>query len=132
MKLRRLYGGTNRPQHLRLSRHLALALTLGLLFYAPPHLALVAGLGCICMEGWATADRDLEPRRKNPSWYWLPYGRMVKHRSRWSHGPLGTLVRLAYGWWWLLWPVYALEPTVAGAFVLGCVVADLGHLALDL
>ncbi len=51
--LRHLYGGTNRPHHLRLSRHLALALTLGLFLCAPPHLALVAGLGCICMEGCA-------------------------------------------------------------------------------
>jgi uncharacterized metal-binding protein len=83
------------------------------------------------MEGWATADRDIEERRKHPSWYWLPYGRMVRHRSRWSHGPLGTLVRLAYGWWWLLWPLCSIAPEMAGAFVLGCVVNDAGHLLLD-
>ncbi|NJL49755.1 MAG: metal-binding protein [Leptolyngbyaceae cyanobacterium SM2_5_2] len=35
-------------------------------------------------------------------WIWLPYRVNIRHRSRWSHGPiLGTLVRLLYLSIWL-------------------------------
>jgi len=133
--LRKLYGGTNRPQHLRLSRHLALAILGGGLFHWPHHadLVIAAAVACICMEGWASSDRDLEENRKPPSWYWLPYGRMVKHRSLWSHGLLiGTVVRLIYGWWWLLVPLWMASPPLFWAWCGGALVNDLGHLALDL
>lgn len=133
--IRRIYGGTNRPQHLRLSRHLALAiLGLGLSLW-PHHAALVltAAIACICHEGWATADRDVEPSRRPPSWYWLPYGLALKHRSVWSHGlGIGTAVRLTYGWWWLLWPLWILSPPLFWAWCGGALANDLGHIALDL
>ncbi|MDX2098133.1 MAG: metal-binding protein [Leptolyngbyaceae cyanobacterium bins.59] len=34
-------------------------------------------------------------------WIWLPYQRMLRHRSFWSHGPLvGTFLRIVYlGFW---------------------------------
>lgn len=35
-------------------------------------------------------------------WIWLPYRRMVRHRSAWSHGPIvGTVVRVGYLLMWL-------------------------------
>jgi uncharacterized metal-binding protein len=35
-------------------------------------------------------------------WIWLPYRGSMRHRSRWSHGPiLGTMVRVLYASVWL-------------------------------
>lgn len=35
-------------------------------------------------------------------WIWLPYRGRIRHRSRWSHGPLiGTMVRVLYFSVWL-------------------------------
>jgi uncharacterized metal-binding protein len=35
-------------------------------------------------------------------WIWLPYRGSIRHRSRWSHGPLiGTAVRILYLSFWL-------------------------------
>jgi len=35
-------------------------------------------------------------------WIWLPYQKLCRHRSMWSHGPVvGTLVRLLYLGLWL-------------------------------
>ena len=133
--IRAIYGGTNRPHHLRLSRHIALAILTAGLFHWPsyPDLWGTAALACVCMEGWATADRDIEPSRKPPSWYWLPYGLVLKHRSVWSHGlVIGTVVRLTYGWWWLLWPLWLVSPPVFWAWCGGAFLNDLGHLLLDL
>ena len=50
-----------------------------------------------------------------------------------SHGLLiGTVVRLAYGWWWLLVPLWMVSPPLFWAWCGGALVNDLGHLALDL
>jgi uncharacterized metal-binding protein len=133
--LRKLYGGTNRPHHLRLSRHVALVILTAGLFHWPHHadLVITAALACICQEGFSSADRDIEENRKPPSWYWLPYGRMVRHRSVWSHGLIiGTVVRLIYGWWWLLWPLWLVSPPMVWAWCGGALANDVAHLALDL
>ncbi|MBE9139918.1 metal-binding protein [Nodosilinea sp. LEGE 07088] len=35
-------------------------------------------------------------------WIWLPYRGSIRHRSRWSHGPIiGTVVRVLYLSFWL-------------------------------
>ncbi|HIK44103.1 MAG TPA: metal-binding protein [Leptolyngbyaceae cyanobacterium M65_K2018_010] len=35
-------------------------------------------------------------------WIWLPYRGSMRHRSRWSHGPIiGTMVRVLYASLWL-------------------------------
>jgi uncharacterized metal-binding protein len=35
-------------------------------------------------------------------WIWLPYRGSMRHRSRWSHGPIiGTVIRVAYASLWL-------------------------------
>jgi uncharacterized metal-binding protein len=151
--LRRVFGGSNRAHHLALSQAIAIALalmayhhphlTLGGQVWAMPHrsLWLASAASCALQELWATSDRDEEYKRvprgfwqRLGHWYWLPFGLMVKHRSRWSHGPvLGTVVRAAYGWPWLLllvvlspWPV-----GLGAAIALGFLANDFGHLALD-
>lgn len=49
-------------------------------------------------------------------WIWLPYQRMVSHRSPFSHGPvLGVLARLVYLSFWLL-ALFALWVQVARWF----------------
>jgi uncharacterized metal-binding protein len=133
--LRALYGGTNRPNHLRLSLHLALVSTAWGIYHYPSDwpLWLMSGVACYAQELWATADRDLEENRKRPCWYWLPYGRKVRHRGWASHGlVVGTVIRLSYGWWWWLVPLWGFSPPLAMAWCGGALLNDMGHLALDL
>jgi len=61
--------------------------------------------------------------------YWMPYAKVLRHRSIFSHTPvLGTLIRLVYGGWYLL-PLIANE---AGAVWLSLVVAaDFLHWVMD-
>lgn len=107
-----------------------------------PHegLWIVAGATAYLHELWATADRDVELKRKPPCLYWLSHDHFVKHRGLMSHGLLiGTVARVIYGWWpvllGLLW-LWGVSPFWAAwlgiAIGLGCFVNDLGHLALDL
>jgi hypothetical protein len=153
--LRRIFGGSNRPGHLRLSRFIATAIAILPAVAYPRFVALchwagleshptragfaglcwVAATACAAHEVWATADRDMEEKRKpgNGHLYWLPYGMALKHRSRLSHGlVIGTIIRLAYGWWWLLPVLWLLSPWVLAAWCCGALVADLAHWALDL
>jgi uncharacterized metal-binding protein len=93
----------------------------------------MAGVACYAQELFASADRDIEEKRKRPCWYWLLYGRSVKHRGWASHGlVVGTAIRLAYGWWWWLVPLWGFSPPLAMAWCGGALLNDLGHLALDL
>jgi uncharacterized metal-binding protein len=150
--IRAIFGGSNRKHHLRMSAVYASALALlsvnnpgffawGYWWQMPQGvLWLIAGAFCYCHELWATADRDLEHKRKPRCLYWMPYDHFVKHRGILSHGLLiGTAVRLAYGWWPLgicLSLLWGLSPFLAAwlgvAIVVGALVNDIGHLALDL
>jgi uncharacterized metal-binding protein len=133
--LRLIYGGSNRKHHLRMSITVTSAIAVSGYHYHPDlwPLWLTAAAGCFAQEWWATADRDVEPSRKPPNLYWLPYGCIVKHRGWASHGLIiGTVVRLAYGWWPLLWLLWYLLPALAVAWCIGALLNDLGHLALDL
>lgn len=151
--LRLIFGGSNRPHHLRMSAFLTafLATTAfspraydwaaaqfmshGFLLSHGTYFSLMAtaAIACYLQELWATADRDVEERRKPPTWYWLPYGLAVQHRAWASHGPLiGTAIRLAYGWWPLLLLMAHGAPLLLVAWCVGALANDLGHLALDL
>lgn len=133
--LAKLYGGSSARHHLKLNADIA-AISAGFVGAfciwagaASPWLA--APLGVWAMERWASPDRDLQENRTVRGW-WEWYGDRVKHRSRWSHSLLfGTPIRLLYGFA----PVVLLLPFFAsrvGCFVLGCVVSDLAHYALDI
>ncbi len=130
--LRAIFGNSNRSGHLRMSLCLSLALAgAGVAWLSP--WVLVASIACWVQELWATADRDLEEKRRHKSWYWLPFGWLVSHRSWVSHGLVwGTVIRLAYGLWPVLLGLYLVAPPLALAWVFGALVNDLGHLALDL
>ena len=129
--LRTLFGNSNRTGHLRMSMALTVVIiTLGLAWGNPWF--WVAGLGCWVQEQWATADRDLEENRRRKSWYWLPFGALVSHRSWISHGFVwGTIIRLIYGLWPVLLGLWVIHPYAALSWSLGAFVNDLGHLALD-
>jgi divalent metal cation (Fe/Co/Zn/Cd) transporter len=129
--IRALYGGSNRAQHLRLSRHLSVLILCGGLFhnFAWLPLWMIAALACIAQESWATADRDLYRRH----WYWAPFARIVPHRGLLSHGlVIGTVVRLVYGWWWLMPALWVIHPAALLAWCAGALANDAGHLLLDL
>ncbi|MBD1871974.1 DUF2227 family putative metal-binding protein [Nodosilinea sp. FACHB-131] len=133
--LRLIFGGSNRQHHLRMSMTLTSAIAATGYYYAYDlwPLWLTTAAACYGQEAWATADRDVEPSRKPPCLYWLPYGHIVKHRGLLSHGlVIGTVVRLAYGWWPMLWLLWNLLPALAVAWCVGALINDLGHLALDL
>jgi hypothetical protein len=165
--LRRIFGNSNRPGHLRLSRVTAGAIAFLPAVAYPQFTALcqwvgleshptragfavlcwVAATACAAHEVWATADQDEQEKRLPKSevgwqrrtlwdrlenWYWWQFGK-IDHRSRLSHGLIiGTVIRLAYGWWWLLPVLWLLSPWVLAAWCMGTFVADLAHLALDL
>lgn len=68
-------------------------------------------------------------------WYlvWLPYAKAIPHRHFLSHFPLlGTAIRLAYVWLWLL-PFGLGLPLSEPAlwFYVGIAVSDLIHWAMD-
>lgn len=85
--------------------------TLVILAAQPINSALAFASGC--MAGiLLTPDLDVDHRTQSYSvirrsfgwfiaeawyWFWLPYARLLPHRSPWSHTPIiGTLLRLAY------------------------------------
>lgn len=135
--LRWLYGGSNRPHHLRMSLTCAIALASlsaknpgviagGYVWQMPhPGLWLVAGGAAYGHELWAGSDRDHEKLRapkeggRSSLWwlqhsYWLPYDHFVKHRGVLSHGlVVGTIARVTYGWWPVLlglWMLAGVSP----------------------
>ena len=61
-------------------------------------------------------------------YYWLPYRKLMSHRSFWSHFPIvGTVIRVAY----LFWIVYALGWSLPPAFLNGLVAVDAVHYFMD-
>jgi uncharacterized metal-binding protein len=70
--------------------------------------------------------------------WWWPYGKLLKHRSFWSHAPVvSTAIRLGYIFLsiWPIWYLFKLpQITFApwmGWMLLGLVLADFVHGALD-
>lgn len=75
-------------------------------------LAAASAIGCVVGGYWLSPDLDI---RSHPfqRWgplriIWIPYQKLIRHRSTWSHGPLiGTTLRVLYlaialGLGWLL------------------------------
>jgi hypothetical protein len=154
LRSRYLFGGSNRRHHLAMSTALSMGLAamavhnpgvrvLGHWVQMPADwLWFVSAGACYAQEWWAGSDRDEEEKRGrgNGHYYWLPYGRTVKHRNWASHGlVVGTVIRGVYGWWFLPLALAGLSlvaPVLAGhlalALGLGMQVNDLGHWLLDL
>jgi len=127
--LRRIYGGSNRPHHLRFNSFVAFWVALAAIAHP---LALVAAIGCWSHERWASPDRDVEDDKTYSEPYWLPYGWAMKHRSFWSHGLIvGTAIRFVYGWWPMLFFLDTF-PELIIAWIVGCLISDFAHLLLDL
>lgn len=131
--LRSLYGGSDRPQHLAINTLATASLTgvaVAFCLHGMPY-AVAAPIGCRLFELWASPDRDLQENRKVQG-YWGTFGRRVKHHSPYSHSlPLGTPIRLLYGFWFAL-PCVMVFPMWALWFVLGAIASDFAHFALDI
>jgi uncharacterized metal-binding protein len=134
--IRWIFGGTNRPHHLKMCHFLTVAAPLIGWYYFPEFGSdfwILVGGGILLQEHWASADRDIEENRKPPNLFWLLYGRRVKHRGWASHGlVIGTIIRLGYGFLGLPFCLVYVDPEIGVAWCLGALINDIGHLLLDL
>lgn len=68
-------------------------------------------------------------------WIWLPYQKIVSHRSWVSHsGPLSSSIRMLYLWLWLFpfWSFLMPYLQIYGLYaMMGIMVADILHVAAD-
>lgn len=148
---------SNREGHLAAAFLTGLGI-IGYSAYSSNPAYLVTGVTTILWEAYATPDMDHASRQIWGSvwrrlWvlWWKPYSKLVGHRSRWSHSLLfGLPIRLFYGliplWLWLGYVVHGCWQTgewgrlvelwrawseLGGHVLVGCLVADVIHLAKD-
>ncbi len=109
-------------------------------------LGIIAGASHFLGGYWLSPDLDIKSR-PFLRWgilrfIWLPYQRLIPHRSPLSHAPvLGSVIRLFYlaAWGSLLWLVFpglrqmqwAIGWEEAIAFLVGVELSALNHLLLD-
>lgn len=65
--------------------------------------------------------------------YYMPYGRIFKHRSFWTHFPgVGSAIRLLYSFWWIafIWPNLMMLSDVVAIWI-GVTIQDIVHFHLD-
>ncbi len=109
-------------------------------------LGIIAGASHFLGGYWLSPDLDIKSRPflrwSVLRFIWVPYQRLIPHRSPLSHAPvLGSLLRLAYLTAWLspLWLVFpdlqrmqwAIDWGKALAFLVGVELSALNHLLLD-
>ena len=104
--------------HAGIAKRVALAFTLAAVPVAFDDPLLALGLLCGAWAGFLlTPDIDHKARTTEEhridrmfggcvgvlwSFYWSPYARLFGHRSPWTHGLLGTPIRMAYALWLLV------------------------------
>ncbi len=109
-------------------------------------LGIIAGASHFLGGYWLSPDLDIKSR-PFLRWgvlkiIWLPYQRLIPHRSPLSHAPvLGSLLRLAYlaAWLFPLWLIFpdlqrvqwAVDWMKVAAFLVGIELSALNHLLLD-
>ncbi len=109
-------------------------------------LGIIAGASHFLGGYWLSPDLDIKSR-PFLRWgvlkiIWLPYQRLIPHRSPLSHAPvLGSLIRLVYLAacllpLWLLFPdlqrvQWAIDWMKVAAFLVGVELSALNHLLLD-
>ncbi len=109
-------------------------------------LGIIAGASHFLGGYWLSPDLDIKSR-PFLRWgilkiIWIPYQRLIPHRSPLSHSPvLGSLIRLVYLATWLcpLWFVFpdlqlvqwAMDWGKVAAFLVGVELSALNHLLLD-
>lgn len=102
---------------------------------------LAAGLGCVAGVLFSpdldvdskTVSETVLPGAIGTLFYvwWLPYALCVRHRSWVSHAPVvGTLIRIAYGFWWFLFVDVTWFWRLGWVWV-GLAISDLAHWVMD-
>jgi uncharacterized metal-binding protein len=109
-------------------------------------LGIIAGASHFLGGYWLSPDLDIKSRPflrwSVLRFIWIPYQRLIPHRSPLSHAPvLGSLLRLAYlaAWLsplWLMFPdlqrvQWAVDWMKVAAFLVGVELSALNHLLLD-
>jgi len=109
-------------------------------------LGIIAGASHFLGGYWLSPDLDIKSRPFRRwsilRFIWIPYQRLIPHRSPLSHSPvLGSLIRLVYlaAWLcplWLLFPdlqrmQWAIDWMKVAAFLVGVELSALNHLLLD-
>lgn len=105
-----------------------------------PMIGVDAAFGCL-LGIIVSPDLDIDHRTVSENvlpgilgwlWfiYWWPYAKLHKHRGS-SHWPLiGTMVRVVYGFWWLV--LLDIELLKLWPLLIGLIVSDMTHLLMDL
>jgi uncharacterized metal-binding protein len=109
-------------------------------------LGIIAGASHFLGGYWLSPDLDIKSRPFRRwsilRFIWIPYQRLIPHRSPLSHAPvLGSLIRLVYlaaclSPLWLLFPdlqrlQWAMDWGKVAAFLAGVELSALNHLLLD-
>ncbi len=109
-------------------------------------LGIIAGASHFLGGYWLSPDLDIKSRPFRRwsilRFIWIPYQRLIPHRSPLSHSPvLGSLIRFVYlaAWLcplWLLFPdlqrmQWAIDWMKVAAFLVGVELSALNHLLLD-
>jgi uncharacterized metal-binding protein len=109
-------------------------------------LGIIAGASHFLGGYWLSPDLDIKSRPflrwSVLRFIWIPYQRLIPHRSPLSHAPvLGSLLRLAYlaAWLFPLWLIFpdlqrvqwAVDWMKVAAFLIGVELSALNHLLLD-
>lgn len=106
-----------------------------------PIIGFMSGAGCL-LGIPVSPDLDIDHRTVSETMFpepfrtlyflwWLPYAKLLPHRSFWSHTPgVGTALRIIYGFWWL--PVL-FDVSLVGLWSLwlGLAISDLLHWIMD-
>lgn len=141
MRLSKLLN-SNRTGHMTAAIATGLSiLAISTQIYDPNIQSITRHIGFIVplWELLATPDMDHNSRRMGGSlfrrlWvlFWLPYQKLVKHRSKWSHSIIpGTLARMAYVWVLPLLIIGAGFDAWMVPFIVAPIVADTVHLLKD-
>lgn len=128
--------GSDRPGHL-------FANAIAAIITAP--FAPKVAVAVLAWEWFASPDMDLTENRRPKGvleklwvWFWLPYGKLVAHRSRFSHSLLlGTTCRLAYVVAWGAISAYLLgydidwQPLLDALWLVWLALQNLGRVIFD-
>lgn len=128
--------------HAKASLSVAIPATVGAIYLTSDIVpGLLCGIGCV-LGILLSPDLDVdhktisetilpEPLETLFYLWWLPYAKIMKHRSKMSHAPLiSTILRVLYAFWWLIFVDVNLFWTLRWVWI-GLAISDALHWLMD-